>query len=85
MSRNDNDDQEVTDVSRKRKRNRPGAQRPAMTSSPFRMTVEEWARDTGLSVEQVREDIDALILKGWLIPLAPDTWILTVPQGDAAS
>ncbi|MFY1687284.1 hypothetical protein [Plantactinospora sp. WMMB782] len=49
------------------------------------MTVEEWARDTGLSVEQVREDIDALIIKGWLIPLAPDTWILTVPQGDSTT
>ncbi|MFI6243954.1 hypothetical protein ACIBEF_29220 [Micromonospora sp. NPDC050795] len=54
----------------------------ATTSPPFRMTVEEWARDTGLTVEQVHENIDSLVAKGWLIPLAPDTWILTVPPGD---
>ncbi|MGC5381244.1 hypothetical protein ACPXB1_22490 [Micromonospora sp. DT68] len=69
----------------RRKRDHRAAKPATMTSPPFRMTVEEWARDTGLTVDQVREDIDALIVKGWLIPLAPDTWVLTVPQEAAAS
>lgn len=77
-------------MSHKRKRRRQMTRRPAMavpeqsamTSPPFRLTAEQWARDTGLTVEQVRKDIDALIVKGWLIPLAPDTWILKAPEGD---
>ncbi|MFI5849366.1 hypothetical protein ACIA8B_14855 [Micromonospora chalcea] len=53
---------------------------PARISPPFRKTLEEWARDTSMTVDQVREDVDALVAKGWLIPLVPDAWIMTVPD-----
>ncbi|MEU4680665.1 hypothetical protein [Micromonospora sp. NPDC023737] len=61
-----------------RKRSRQPA--TASISPPFRMTLDEWARDTGMTVDQVREDVGALIAKGWLIPVAPDVWIMTVPE-----
>jgi hypothetical protein len=54
-----------------------------MTSRPFRLTVEEWARDASIPVTEARENIDVLTAKGWIIPVAPDMWILTVP-GKAA-
>ncbi|MEV5765658.1 hypothetical protein AB0L34_13980 [Micromonospora sp. NPDC052213] len=66
-------------MSRKRKRSREPA--TASVSPPFRMTLEEWARDTGMTVDQVRENVDALVVKGWLIPVAPDVWIMTIPEG----
>ncbi|WBC17472.1 hypothetical protein O7600_11840 [Micromonospora sp. WMMA1998] len=45
------------------------------------MTLGRWAQATGMTVDQVREDVDALMSKGWLIPVAPDVWIMKTPEG----
>ncbi len=63
----------------RRKRSRQPA--TACVSPPFRMTLGRWAQATGMTVDQVREDVDALMGKGWLIPVASDVWIMTVPKG----
>lgn len=44
-------------------------------------TLEQIAEMTGLPVERVREAIQGLIDAGYLTPIGPDRYKLTIPEG----